>query len=160
MAKEKWKFFLLFFYAVILLMGIILLFLNIDLMSVIHASESEWLPVIKYETYSSLDTIFIYVFIVLVVINFICISIAKLMRILPFVLILTPIISFIFILALFFNPHLLIINPTGLPPTQLDALEIGGLFSIILSIVFIFLTVMALWFNKDTKLFLKIRGKQ
>ena len=159
MSKEMWKFFFLFSYVVIFLMGIVLLLLNIDLISVIHASESEWLPVIKYETYSSLDTIFIYVFIGLVVIDVICISIAKLMRIMPIIITLSLITSIIFIFAQFINPHLLIINPTGLPTTQLDVIEVGGIFSVILSILFVLITGMALWFNKDTKLFLRIRGK-
>ncbi|MFX0143992.1 MAG: hypothetical protein ACFE9C_07935 [Candidatus Hodarchaeota archaeon] len=159
MYREKWKFFLFFSYIVIFLMGIVLLFLNFDLISVIHASESEWLPVIKYETYSSMDTIFIYAFIVLVVIDIISISIAKLVRIMPIVITLSLIISIIFIFALFLNPHLLIINPTGLPPTQLDVIEVGGIFSIVLSILFVLITGMALWLNKDTKLYLRISGK-
>ncbi|MFW9819875.1 MAG: hypothetical protein ACFFE5_09715 [Candidatus Thorarchaeota archaeon] len=143
-------------YVGILVGGIILLLLNINMISVIHAKESELLPVVKYETYSSFEIIFLYLFIVLTGINIISMKFNKLRGKIPYINILTPLISIILIVTLFLNPHYLIIIPTGLLPTRLDVLEIGGILSSILFSILVANSVINLLIEKEITRILKI----
>jgi hypothetical protein len=154
--REKWRTILLYFYVAIFGFGIILLFLNINIISVIHAKDSGGLPVVKYEIYLSTEVLVLYFVIGLALFNIICIKINILARIIPHISFLTPLISFVLILTLFLNPHFLIINPTGLPPTRLDALEIGGILVIVLFTSLTINGIMILWVERQIKRYVKI----
>ena len=132
MLMEKLTTYIFYSYITTLIIDVILLTFNVENISVIHARASPLLPVVKYETYSSLEILSLYMIIVLTVINIVSIKFKKLLRVRRFIIIFTPLISAVSILVLLLNPHILIINPTGLPPTQLDILELGGIISIFL----------------------------
>jgi hypothetical protein len=157
MDREKWRIFIFIFYIITIVFGLVLIILNIEMISVVHAKESEWIPVIKYETYSSLEVFFLYFVISLAVINMIFINIKRLFKIIPFINVLSLLVAIVFILLFFLNPHILIINPTGLPPTRLDAIEIGGILSIIIFIILILNLVMNLLITKYIQYSLKLR---
>ncbi|MFX0022226.1 MAG: hypothetical protein ACFE9S_07855, partial [Candidatus Hermodarchaeota archaeon] len=106
------------------------------------------LPVITYETYSSFEILSFYILFVLAVINILVMKIKKLLKIRHFTFIFTTFVSFVFMLVLLLNPHLLILNPNGLPPTQLDVLEIGGLISMILFINLTISPITSLWIER------------
>ncbi|MFX1378680.1 MAG: hypothetical protein ACFFA4_06265 [Promethearchaeota archaeon] len=148
MHRGNLKTFIFYSNITIIISGFILLLLNIDNFSVIHAWASPSLPVMKYETYSSLEILYLYMLVVLAVINIISMRVDKLFRIRPFNYIFTLLVSTVFTLILFLNPHILIINPTGLPPTQLDALEVGGIISIILFANLIINNITSLWIER------------
>jgi hypothetical protein len=129
---------------------VITLFLfNFKAITVIHAWASPSIPVFKYETYSSLETLSLYIISVLTSINILSMKVQKLSRTRHFTSVFTSIVSFIFILVTLINPHVIIINPTGLPPTQLDVLEIGGIISIVLYANLTINTITILWIERN-----------
>ncbi len=134
MEKERMFKILIGLKITIIVIALILVILNINVISVIHARESESLPVIKYETYTSMELSLFYFIIILAAINIILIIFKRFEQIRPYFFALTPIILIILLIFLNLNPHSIIINPTGWPPTQLDVLEIGAIFAIILQI--------------------------
>lgn len=125
-------------YALIIILSIILLILNLDVFYVSHAS-SGMIPVIIYETYSSLETSLFYILIALVVINsyfFLTKALKRLKFLRILIISLSTIISIIFLLLLLVNPHFLIINPTGNAPTRIINIFPGLIIIIILFIAF------------------------
>jgi len=158
MQKETMNNLVLYFNIVILVFGIIFLFLNFNVISVIHAQASEWLPVQVYETYSALETSFLYLLILLTVSNIISIKIRYLKSFKPYIISLTPIIAIISILLLFLNPHTMILYPNGWPPTRFDNIELGGIMIIILFISFIVVTFFQIYLEGIIKNYLKTGG--
>ncbi|MHA2390437.1 MAG: hypothetical protein ACXAEX_00570 [Promethearchaeota archaeon] len=138
MEKDTLTKFLISLKICITLSALILVILNIDVISVIHARESESLPVLKYETYTSIELSIFYVIILLAVVNIALMLFEKFKRIKPYFVALTPIISILMSIILILNPHSIIINPTGWPPTQIDVLKIGTVFGLVL---FVFLAI-------------------
>jgi hypothetical protein len=126
---------LVYFNVVIFAAAIILLVINLDVISVIHAKESEWLPVQKFKTYSTIELSIIYVIIVLAILNVFFMSYNKTKAFRIYFISFTPIITLVFIFLLFLNPHSLILNPTGFPPTTFDGLEMGAIFMLLLLIL-------------------------
>jgi len=118
----------------ILSISVVFLFLNIDVLSVMHQKSSGGLPVVVYDTYSSIETILYYLIIILCLINSLFLLYNKLERYSRFPIILTPIISFSVLLLFITYPHLLIINPSGQPPTSLESIQLGGFLIIGLTI--------------------------
>jgi len=119
---------------IIILLTVIILITDINFFSVIHARESEALPVIKYETYSSLKVSIFYFILIMTAINIIIINFEQFKQVMPYFLACTPIISIILLIFLIYNPHSIIITPTGWPPTHLDVIHTGAIFGIILLI--------------------------
>ncbi|MFX0082850.1 MAG: hypothetical protein ACFE94_13955 [Candidatus Hodarchaeota archaeon] len=154
MRKELLKWISFFLNLFILVVAFTLLLLNINTISVIHAQASESLPVLKYETYSSIEISIFYIIIMLVVTNIVFLQSSKLKRVRPYILSLTPIISIIYVILPIFNPHSIIINPTGWPPTKLDGLEIGAIFSILLFVLLIFNSILILYIEGFMKKYL------
>ena len=125
-------------YATIVILSIIFLILNLDVFYVSHAS-SGGLPVITYETYSSLSTSLFYILIALVVITlyfFLTKRLKRLKSLRILIISLSTIISLIFLLLLLVNPHFLIINPIGSAPTRIINIFPGLIIIIILFIAF------------------------
>jgi hypothetical protein len=154
MRKELLKWVSFFLSLFILLVTFTLLLLNIKTISVIHAQASEWLPVVKYETYSSIEISIFYIIIILVVTNVVFLQFNELKRVRPYIISLTPIFSIIYIILPILNPHSIIMNPTGWPPTQLDVLEIGAIFSILLFVLLIINSIIILYVEGFMKKYL------
>ncbi|NIQ06423.1 MAG: hypothetical protein GWO20_12075 [Candidatus Korarchaeota archaeon] len=106
---------------------------NFDVVTVRHAKASEMLPVIKYTRYSTRETTLFYLILGLAVLP----SVSSYLKTSSFVtrilLILTILLSGICIFLTLFNPHLILLSPTGLPPTKLDELHLGGVVAILLA---------------------------
>ncbi len=158
MQEEKLKNLVLYCNLVILVFGITLLLLNINMISVIHAKASEWLPVLVYETYSTLETSFLYLLILLLIVNILFIKIRDLKPFKPYIISLTPIVAIISMLLLFLNPHTMILNPKGWPPTLFDRIELGGIITIILFCCFTVITIFQIYLEGIIKNYLKTVG--
>ncbi|MFW9938832.1 MAG: hypothetical protein ACFFD5_14380 [Candidatus Thorarchaeota archaeon] len=133
------------FFLVILAISILTLFLNINIFSVMHQKSSGGLPVIVYDTYSSIETTLIYLIIILCVINSFFILYKKLDKYSLYPVFFTPIISFSAILLFITYPHLLIINPSGQPPTLVESIEFGGFLMITLVVALIINSFLILY---------------
>lgn len=147
--RSKLRTYIFYSNITIIMLGITLLLFNFNAISVIHARASPSMPVVKYETYSSLEILSLYIIFVLTSINIITIKVKKLSRTRDYFSVFTPIVSIVFILVTLINPHIIIINPTGLPPTQLDILEIGGIISIVLYANLTINTITFLWIERN-----------
>jgi len=145
MEKENLKGIVQYFNMIILTLGFIFLLLNINMISVIHAKASEWLPVLVYETYSTLETSFLYLLILLAILNILSTKIRYFKPLKPYIISLTPIIAVISILLLFLNPHTMILNPKGWPPTLFDRIELGGIITIVLFSSFITVSIFQIY---------------
>ena len=120
MERERSIRILMGFKIIIILLTIIILVTNINFFSVIHARASEWLPVTKYETYSSLEVSIFYFILIINASNIIIIKFEQFKQVKPYFLACTPIISIILLIFLLYTPHSIIITPTGWPPTDID----------------------------------------
>lgn len=132
MERNSLKSLVIYINIAILVIVITLFVLGLEVIRVIHAQASEWLPVQVYETYSTTETSLLYVLILLIVGNLLSIKIRYLEQYKPYIIFLTPIISIILITILILNPHTIILKPNGWPPTQLDNIDPGGIITIIL----------------------------
>ena len=120
----------------IVALAIMFLLLNFDVFYVSHAS-SGMIPIITYETYSSLETSFLYILIALIGISSYVYLMKRLkkwesLRIL--LISLLSLIPIIILLLLIINPHFLIILPAGNSPTRIIEIFPGFIFIIILFI--------------------------
>ncbi|MFX0104760.1 MAG: hypothetical protein ACFE75_04665, partial [Candidatus Hodarchaeota archaeon] len=129
---------ILIIYAIIATIAIAFLFFNLDIFYVSHAS-SGMLPIITYETYSSIETSFLFILIALIGISSYVYLTKRLQRLeslrILFISLLS-LISIIFLLLLAVNPHFLIILPRGNAPTRIIEIFPGLIIIIILFIAF------------------------
>lgn len=132
-------------FLIILLISLIILFLNVNVLTVMHQKSSGGLPIVVYETYSSIETILFYLIIILCLIDTFFILNKKLERYSIFPIVFTPVINFSAILLFITYPHLLIINPSGQPPTSLESIHLGGFLIIGLSIALIINSFLILY---------------
>ena len=158
LVKVKYRNWFLFINFVIIAIAFVLILINLDIISVIHAKASEWLPVLVYETYSALETSFLYILIFLAILNILTIKIRYLRPLKSCIYSLTPFVAIIPILLLFFNPHPMILNPNGWPPTKFDSIELGGIFVVILFSSFIGISIFQLYLERKIKSYLIIVG--
>ncbi|MFX1327675.1 MAG: hypothetical protein ACFE91_05955 [Promethearchaeota archaeon] len=135
MERERLKRILLYSILVIMSFSIVILVLNVNFISVIY-SWSDSLPVLTTKTYSAIEVSLLFVIIILTIVNALSISFDTLKPVKPYIISFTPFISVILLILLIFNPHAIAINPKNRPPVQLDNIEIGGIFFMILSISF------------------------
>jgi len=158
MRKEKWRNFTIYFDLFFLVFGIIFLFLNIDVISVVHAQASEWLPVIVYRTYSTIEISLLYFLIILIIIKLLSSKIRYLTPVKPYIISITPIITILSIIFLILNPHTVILQPRGWPPTQLDKIEPGGIIIIIFFSLFVVNSFFQIFLEGNLKKSLKTFG--
>jgi len=144
MERERYKKLFLIIYILILVLSLIFLFLNLDTISVIHAG-TDMLPVLVYETYSSLELSLFYILILITLFNIFLIWSKKLEPYSLQIISLTSIIAIIVILLFLLNPHSIILFPAGYPPTALDYLNIGALATISLFGAFTLVTFTYLY---------------
>lgn len=154
MRKKNWQNSPLYLNIFFLILGIVLLLLNVDIISVIHARASESLPVEKYETYTSLNISILYILILLLIINLFSMKVQKLNALRPYIFSFTPLIIIILIFLLILNPHSMILNPSGWPPTRLDRIELGGVISMFFFFLVIINSLFQLYFEGFMKKYL------
>ncbi|MFX1550495.1 MAG: hypothetical protein ACFFB9_09050 [Promethearchaeota archaeon] len=129
---------IIYFNLIILTLALIILFLDLKVFYVSHAS-SGMIPIIVYETYSSTETSFLYVLIALIIISSFIFLINRLekwksLRIL--IISILNLITIIIFLLMIINIHFLIISPTANPPTRIIEIFPGFILIIILYIAF------------------------
>lgn len=151
MEREKLKHMIFYFDVFFLIFGIIFLFLNLEVVSVIHANASDWLPVLVYKTYSALGTSLLYIFIFLVITDILSFKIRFLKPFKPYIISLIPVVTTFSLVLLFLNPHAIILNPSGSPPTWFDEIELGGIITIILFIGFTIVSIIQIYLDRILK---------
>jgi hypothetical protein len=150
MKKGRYNYLVTYFNVFILVFGIILLVLNIEMISVIHASASEWLPVLLYETYSTFETSFLYLLILLAILNILSFNSRYVKPLKVYILYIIPIIAIISIVIFVLNPHTLIL--------RLDRIEIVGIIAMILFSLFTINTILQIYLEGIMKKFLITLG--
>jgi len=158
MQKEKLKNLVMYLNLVFLVLAIIVLLLNINIISVIHAKASESLPVEKFETYTSLSISIFYILILLLIGNLLSMKLHKLEPLKPYFFSFTPLVLLISIFLLIFNPHSMILNPSGWPPTRIDSIELGGVISLFLFSLVMINTLFQLYLEGFMKKYLVTLG--
>ncbi|MHA1196272.1 MAG: hypothetical protein ACTSRH_09800 [Promethearchaeota archaeon] len=135
----------------ILLSSLLLLSLNIDFFTVIHAKASEFLPVLKEETYTTVQVSIFYIIIILSAIYLMFNNFSKFEFLKKKVNFLILITSSIVLIIEIFNPHSIIINPTGFPPTSLKTVCLGLFLSLIMLGLMIIISLRVLIVEKISK---------
>ncbi|MHA1413910.1 MAG: hypothetical protein ACTSO4_14980 [Promethearchaeota archaeon] len=135
----------------ILVSSILLLSLNLDFFTVIHAKASEFLPVLKEETYTTVQVSIFYIIITLSSAYLMFNNLSKFDVLKRKVSFLILIISSIVLIIEFFNPHSIIINPTGFPPTSLKTVHLGLFSSLIMLGLKIIISLRVLIMEKISK---------
>jgi hypothetical protein len=138
------------FNLIIVALALIFLFLNLDVFYVSHAS-SGMIPVVTFETYSSLSTSFIYILILLVGVKlyfYLTKRLKKWESLRIFIISLLSIIPIIILMLIVVNPHLLILFPVANAPTRIIEIFFGLIFIIVLYIAFFTSCILIIQQNK------------
>jgi hypothetical protein len=137
----------LIFYLYLTLFALIIIALIIDpsVIKVIHSRSGQNLPVISEETYSFQDLSLSYILGVLIICNLILMKIEGYKRLRNIIVPLTILATLILVSLLFINPHILILFPSGFPPTQLENILIGGFLIVAISTVFVINSILLIY---------------
>lgn len=95
-----------------------------------------WLPVVTHVTYPSIQITLIYLFMVILSLNIGVTYLPRENKLQELILKVSPVILLFFLPIIFFNPHVILINPAG-HPTRLDYLGLGGYILVSLLVLFI-----------------------
>lgn len=134
-----------YLYLTLLVLTGIALIIDLNVISVIHSRSGQNLPVITEETYGFQGLSISYFLGLLIISNLILMKIEEYKRLRNIIVPLTTIVAFILISVLFINPQILILFPSGFPPTQLENVLIGGFLIIIISIGFIVNSILMIY---------------
>lgn len=134
-----------YLYLTLFVLTVIALIIDLNVISVIHSRSGQNLPVITEETYGFQGLSISYLLGLLIISNLILMKIEEYKRLRNIIVPLTTIVAFILLSVLFINPQVLILFPSGFPPTQLENVLIGGFLIIIISIGFMVNSILMIY---------------
>jgi hypothetical protein len=156
--NKKVKNWFLYINIAIIAIAFLFMLINLDIISVVHAQASESLPIVVFETYSALETSFLFLLLLLAILNILTIQFRYLKPLKSYIFSLVPFVAIMPIILLFFNPHTMILNPNGWPPTTFDRIELGGIIIVVLYSIFIAISIFQLYLERKIKSYLIILG--
>jgi len=129
--------FIILLYVIHIFVSIFIIIINLEFFSVIHYNLSEWIPTVVYVTYKSREVFSIYLLLVLNAFGLITYYGIKNKKIRKIAISILPILSSISIILILINPHILLINAKGAPPTIINYLNVSGCIFLVQYFIFI-----------------------